>query len=35
LGIFVTFGRVFKIKLTMFGSSLSYKCVSMNELELY
>jgi hypothetical protein len=33
LGIFVTFGSSFQIKLTIHGSSLSLRCISMSELE--
>jgi hypothetical protein len=33
LGIFVTFESGFQIKLTLYGSSLTLICISMNELE--
>jgi hypothetical protein len=32
--IIVTFGSGFQIKLIIYGSSLSLRCVSMSELEL-
>ena len=35
LGIFTAHGRDFQIKLTMYGSSLSLRCVSMSELKLF
>jgi hypothetical protein len=35
LGIFITFGSDFQIKLAIYGSSLSLTCLNMSELEFF